>query len=267
MPHLSMTENLWAILGGVFTGSLITLIGGGGSALAVPILTTLVGLTRIRVAMGTTAVSVATTALLSAYLHARRGAVLWSAALSFTLPGILGIVLGSRLQNDFSSHVLLVLLGMVMLLNASLILKIGDHQRMWPPLARLPVALRYAPPGLTVGVLAGMFGMGGGFLALPSMVLGGLSLSTAIGSSVVSVGSLGAASAVAYTLRGLVDWHVVIEYAAGGLFGAVLAMPLARRLTRQKRLLSLFMVVMLTGISIFLIANNVGSLYTHHRVL
>ncbi len=267
MPHLTLSENLWALVGGLVTGALFSLVGSGGSALAVPLLTTLVGLSRVRVAMGTTAVAMAATAIMSTVLHARRGAVLWPVALSFTLPGIAGVFLGAHLQNDLPSHLLLTLLGLVLLFNASMMVGMRADGMGWKPMLRIPVLVRFGPFGLAVGVLAGMLGMGGGFLALPSMVLGGVSLSSAIGSSVVSVGSLGVASAISYSLRGLVDWHVVVEYVAGGLFGSILTAPVARRLMGRRRTLSMMLAVLLTGVSLYLIANNVASLYTPHGVI
>ncbi|MCY0898353.1 MAG: sulfite exporter TauE/SafE family protein [Firmicutes bacterium] len=266
MPHLTIWQNVWALLAGLLTGALFGLVGGGGSIVAIPIMTSLVGLTRVRLAMGTTAVSVALTAILSAVMHARRGHVAWSYALAFTLPGVVGVMIGGRLQNDLPSHLLLTLLGVVMLFNATFLVSVPAT----PPASTLPsrqMWLRVVPSGLTVGILAGLFGTGGGFLALPSMMLGGLSLSAAVGSSVVSVGSLGLASALHYSLKGLVDWRVVAVYGAGGLFGSTLVMPLAGRLASRRRLMSYGLALTLTALSLFLIAHNMMRLYRGGRVV
>lgn len=258
MSDLTLMQNIWALAGGFLTGGLFQLVGSGGSALAVPILTTLVGLTRVRVAMGTTAVATAATALMSAALHARRGTVVWPAVLSFAVPGTIGIFLGSRLQNDLPSHVLLTLLGVVLLANAGMMARMTEGGA-WASMVRQPYWVRFGPVGLAVGVLAGMFGMGGGFLAVPSMMLGGLSLTAAASSSVVSVGSLGLVSAIHYTLKGLVDWRVVVDYVAGGFVGSLAIQPLARTLGRRKRTLSVMVTVMLALMSVYLIVNNMPS--------
>lgn len=269
MPHLTFVQNLWALFGGLITGGLFTLVGGGGSGMAVPLLTTVVGLERVKVAMGTTAVSVAATALMSAWLKARRGQIDWQAALAFTIPGFAGVLLGSHLVNDFPSHLLLTGLGIIMLFNASLMVALSNdsHPQPHTRLQRFPHWTRLLPSGLGVGVLAGLFGMGGGFLALPSMVLGGVSFNAAVGSSVISVGTLNVVSAVAYAFKGLVDWHVVIDYVSGGLFGSFVAMPLSQRLAARRRLTSLALAVMLTAISLYLIANNVRALYSNHPLV
>ncbi|MCY0878851.1 MAG: sulfite exporter TauE/SafE family protein [Firmicutes bacterium] len=269
MPHLTVWQDLWALLAGLVTGALFGLVGGGGSIVAIPIMTSLVGLTRVRVAMGTTAVAVALTAGLSAVLHARRGQVAWPYALAFTLPGIVGVTIGGRLQNDLPTHLLLTLLGVVMLFNATFLVSLSSAQtasRAVPK--RRQIWLRVVPSGLAVGLLAGLFGTGGGFLALPSMMLGGLSLSAAVGSSVVSVGSLGVASALHYSLKGLVDWRVVAVYGAGGLFGSTLVMPLAGRLAAKRRAMSYGLALTLTALALYLIAHNaVRLLYTGGRVV
>lgn len=260
MPHLTLDQNLWAVLGGLFSGALMTVVGGGASALAVPLLTTLVGLRRVHLAMGTTAVSVAVTAVISAVMHARRGQVSWRAALLFVGPGLIGIWVGSGLQRDFSTPFLMTALALVLLGNAALMVGMPNvPKRLKGESTRGLV--RLAPLGGLVGLLAGMLGGGGGFLALPSMMLGGLSLSTAVGSSVVSMGSLGAVSALSFAIRGLVDWRVVVEYSVGGLFGASLATPLAERLSRQQRRVTLLVSVLLMMVSLYLMANNVPRLY------
>nr|WP_243239446.1 sulfite exporter TauE/SafE family protein [Sulfobacillus harzensis] len=251
------------MLAGFVSGALFTVVGGGGSALAVPVLTTLVGITRVRLAMGTTAVAVALTALQSAVVHARRGNVSWSAASWFVGPGFLGIGLGTWLQHDFSAPFLMTALAVVLLFNAAMMVQapVGPRSPVPRPWRRL------APAGMLVGLLAGMLGVGGGFLALPSMMLGSMSLMTAIGSSVVSVGTLGAASALSYSFRGLVDWRVVVEYAAGGLFGSVLVSPLAHRLRDRQRGLAFFVTVMLMAAALYLMASNLPLLYRSGRVL
>lgn len=60
--------------------------------------------------------------------------------------------------------------------------------------------------GFAVGLFSGFFGIGGGFLIVPGLVLAtGMPLAYAIGTSLVGVASFGAATATSYALSGLVD--------------------------------------------------------------
>lgn len=76
--------------------------------------------------------------------------------------------------------------------------------------------------GLIVGLAAGFFGIGGGFLILPGLMLAtAMPLRNAVGSSLVVVAALGMTTAASYALSGLVDWTLSGLLIAGGGAGAV----------------------------------------------
>jgi len=69
--------------------------------------------------------------------------------------------------------------------------------------------------GLIVGAFSGFFGIGGGFLIVPGIMLGGgMPILNAIGSSLLSVGTFGLTTAVNYALSGLVDWTIAALFIA-----------------------------------------------------
>src|SRR6202140_5804837 len=84
-----LTEAL-AILSGTVVGFTLGLVGGGGSILAVPLLIYLVGVPSPHVAIGTSAVAVATSAAANLFGHARAGNVKWSCAIVFAAFGAIG---------------------------------------------------------------------------------------------------------------------------------------------------------------------------------
>jgi uncharacterized protein len=60
--------------------------------------------------------------------------------------------------------------------------------------------------GLAVGALSGFFGIGDGFLIVPGIMLGSsMGILNAIGSSLLSVGTFGLATALNYAVSGLVN--------------------------------------------------------------
>ena len=61
--------------------------------------------------------------------------------------------------------------------------------------------------GFAVGLFSGFFGIGGGFLIVPGLMLAtSMPLPMAIGTSLVAVSAFGAATAASYAASGLIDW-------------------------------------------------------------
>src|SRR3546814_12704396 len=90
------------------------------------------------------------------------------------------------------------------------------------------MAGRLAGIGLVTGMVSGFFGIGGGFLIVPGIMLGsGMPMLYAIGSSLFAVGSFGLTTAVSYAASGLIDWPVAGIFIAGGLLGGLAGPRLA----------------------------------------
>ena len=103
--------------------------------------------------------------------HARGGTVVWSCALPFAAAGIVGAFAGSILGKMMDGQKLLALFALLMLVIAVLMLK--TRSRIGLPdvqmtLANTPAILGL---GLATGTLSGFFGIGGGFLIVPALML------------------------------------------------------------------------------------------------
>ena len=95
---------------------------------------------------------------------------------------------------------------------------------------------RLLPIGLGVGLLAGFFGIGGGFLIVPGLIFAtAMPIGVAVGTSLVIVTTLGATTAVSYALSGLVDWPLTALLLLGGAIGSTIGMRLSRRLADHRR--------------------------------
>jgi uncharacterized membrane protein YfcA len=87
--------------------------------------------------------------------------------------------------------------------------------------------------------LAGFFGIGGGFLIVPGLMLAtGMPILNAIGSSLFSVGSFALTTATNYALSGLVDWVIALLFITGGVAGGYLGMRAAVSLAANRRSLT-----------------------------
>jgi hypothetical protein len=93
------------------------------------------------------------------------------------------------------------------------------------------MAPRVAASGAGVGVAAGFFGIGGGFLIVPGLMgASGMTLAMAQASSLVSVAAFGATTALNYAASGLMNWPIVAAMAVGGVGGTLAGLPVARSL-------------------------------------
>lgn len=103
--------------------------------------------------------------------------------------------------------------------------------------------LLLVPIGVAAGALSAAFGMGGGLLMVPVMVLGyGLEQHAAQGTSLAVIVPTALAGAVAHHRRGLVDWSIASYLAVGGVVGVFLGARLAL-VTDAETLQSLFGIV------------------------
>jgi uncharacterized membrane protein YfcA len=230
------------VLSGGVVGFILALVGGGGSILAVPLLVYAVGVSSPHVAIGTSAVAVAVSALANMAAHWRAGNVRWPCAIVFSLAGIAGAFAGASAAKQLDGQSLLILFGMLMILIGALMLK--KRAGGGDPTVRLTflTARRLTPmlvgTGFAVGLLAGFFGIGGGFLIVPGLMLAtGMPLITAIGTSLVAVAAFGASTAISYAMSGLVDWRLAGLFIAGGLAGGMVGIAAGRLIGSHDRML------------------------------
>jgi uncharacterized membrane protein YfcA len=171
--------------------------------------------------------------------HARAGTVKWPCAFVFAVAGIAGAALGAFLGRHIEGQHLLFLFGLVMLAVAAGMFSrraVGGDPSVHIDRA---IALRLSGTGLVVGLLSGFFGIGGGFLIVPAIMLGsGMATINAVGSSLVSVGVFGLTSATTYAIAGLVDWRVAVVFVMGGITGGLAGVKLSVRLSEKHGVLS-----------------------------
>jgi uncharacterized membrane protein YfcA len=146
--------------------------------------------------------------------------------------GLAGSLVGAQFAKMVDGQVLLAWFGVAMA--AVAVSMLLPQRGQGDPDVRLSRALtlKLAPVGLLVGLAAGFFGIGGGFLIVPGLMAAtGMTLAHAAASSLVSVVLFGAATSTSYAASGLVDWPVFAALVAGGGVGALAARPVARALS------------------------------------
>ena len=258
--------SMMAVLGlasGALVGFSLGLVGGGGSILAVPLMVYLVGVPEPHVAIGTSAIAVAANAAVNLSNHARGGTVVWSCALMFAAAGIVGAFCGSLLGKMVDGQKLLALFALVMLVIAALMLKtrarVGASD-VKMSMTNLPAI---AALGLCTGTLSGFFGIGGGFLIVPALMLAtGMSIMNAVSSSLVAVTAFGLTTALSYAWSGLVSWGLAGLFIAGGVAGGLAGTRSARHLSERRGALNIVFAAVIIAVALYMLARNISFFWT-----
>jgi uncharacterized membrane protein YfcA len=230
---------LLAIPFGLAIGLAVGTFGGGGSVLAVPVLVYVLDQT---VPEATTAslLVVAAGAVAGGLSHARTGRVCWRHAGSFTAAAIPGVAAGTLAAEAVSGALLLAGFALVMLAAAHATWRTADGSEAdgpWersgacPPL-RLP---RDLVAGAVVGFVTGFFGVGGGFLIVPTLAIAlAFTMRTAVGTSLVIITATSLLGLGAHLLAGRsIDVDVTAALTVACVVGAVAGAALASRIPQR----------------------------------
>ncbi|MDP3510708.1 MAG: sulfite exporter TauE/SafE family protein [Candidatus Melainabacteria bacterium] len=182
---------------GLFTGTLLGLLGGGGSIIAVPILVYVIGL-QAKTAIGTSLVIVGLASFFAVLPHWRRNCVSLRIALLFGASGAIGSYLGGVLAGGIPDQVQLIMFALVMALVGILMLTAGKNNEASRQQNSHQLSIVLAA-GLGAGLLTGLLGVGGGFIIVPALMLVlGLPMKQAVGTSLLVIGMNSLVGATAY---------------------------------------------------------------------
>jgi uncharacterized membrane protein YfcA len=196
-----------ALLLGSLVGLSLGLTGGGGSIFAVPLLVYGLHL-DFREAVTLSLPIVGSTALFGASMQARRKVVLWGAGAILGLGGILTAPLGAGLGHHIPDRLSLTMFaGLMLVVGAQMVAGRGDMVIAAIACQRTPQGdLRFSwrcgakllATGTIAGLLSGIFGVGGGFLLVPALLLvTGISIDSAMATSLVSIALISASGFIA----------------------------------------------------------------------
>lgn len=264
-----------SLLFGAVIGLSLGLTGGGGAIFAVPLLVYGIGLPA-REAVPISLAAVGATSLVG-FLHRWRwGDVEIRTGLWFAFAGMLGAPVGTWLAGLLPDAVLLLAFAGLMVFVAI---------RLWRQAAPTPLpapqcaaaaqdgpacqrdatgALRLTSRcavlllvvGVLTGVLSGLFGVGGGFVIVPALVLfSGMPIHRAVGTSllVIALVSVSGVAAQFWAGRALAP-VVTVLFVAGGVAGLFAGQRISRRLSGPA--LQKTFVIAILAVAAFVIVRN-----------
>ncbi len=252
-----LAQDVLGLLSGSFVGFSLGLVGGGGSILAVPLMIYVVGVASPHVAIGTSALAVAVNAAANLVSHARAGTVKWSCAGVFAAAGIAGAFAGSTLSKIVDGRHLLAAFAVLMLVVAGIMFfRRGSAGDAAVQLNRGNFP-RLLATGVGTGTLSGFFGIGGGFLIVPSLMFAtGMPIICAVGSSLVAVTAFGATAATNYAISGLVSWRLALAFIAGGVLGGLAGGRLAHVLGGKRGALNTVFAAIIALTAVYMLARS-----------
>ena len=268
--------SLLGILFGALVGLSLGLTGGGGAIFAVPLL--VFGLqVPPRDAVGISLAAVGATSAVGFLKSLRNGQVELTTGLLFAIAGMLGAPVGSRIAGLLSDTQLMTAFGGLMVLIAVRMWR--SAQAQLHPAVACPVDTHKDGPtcrrdaqgrlllnsrcavlllcaGLGTGVLSGLFGVGGGFVIVPALVLfSGISMQRAISTSLMVISFVSAAGVTSHLWEGRsIPIALTLWFVLGGVLGLLIGQRLALRLSTA-RLQQVFSVAIL-GVAILVISRR-----------
>ena len=244
------------VLFGAIVGLSLGLTGGGGSIFAVPLLVYGIGLGP-KLAVPVSLAAVGATALVGFLqrLHAKEVEV--TTGLVFAVAGLLGTPIGKAIGDRLPDRVLMVLFACLMAYiarrmwlksqeeataAASAFLRraetapttplgcsrdAGGHINLTTRCGMVLVSL-----GFGVGILSGVFGVGGGFVIVPALVLfTNMRIHQAVSTSLMVISIISAGGVLTFVSGGRdVSFSIVAMFVIGGILGMQLGTWFARML-------------------------------------
>ena len=232
---------------GFLIGVSLGALGGGGSILAVPVLVFVAG-QKPGAATTTSLFVVGVASLIGAHGHWRSGRVRVGPGLVFGLVGIGGSLAGSALNRRLDGDVLLLgFAGLILVAawritvgcpsctssgEANAINEPADVTVQTRPRTLAPRrVLTIAAAGTFVGLLTGLFGVGGGFVIVPALALAlGFTMPDAVGTSLLVIAVNSAVALAARLGAGPIDWGTTLLFTVAATAGVGVGKRVADRI-------------------------------------
>lgn len=246
---------LWILPAGLLAGFVLGYLGAGGTVIGLPFVLFLAGLPP-HMALGTNALGVSLIAVALLLVRIRQGKVKVADGIAFAIPGLVGIYSGVRLGLIFPGQRLIFLLGFLLFFVSAWMFYLSTQT----PAAPRPEEQVHSPASngklryplmmltaLVIGLTAGFFGIGGGFLIVPGLVLSAnMGLMDAAATALLPIAVFSGWIGVQYLLAGSAQALLSGIMLGGGIFGGWAGIEVGRRLSKKisQRIFAFFLLAL-----------------------
>jgi uncharacterized membrane protein YfcA len=133
---------------------------------------------------------------------------------------------------------------------------IAARKKVLKSISQIKKFYRILLVGFGVGLGAGYFGIGGGFIIVPALMhtISGLTITDAVGTSLISVSTFGFLTATRYSLSGEINWLISLLFIGGGILGGIFGTRMSSKVSKEK--LQTIFAVILVVVAIYIILKS-----------
>ncbi|MAP62726.1 MAG: permease [Microbacterium sp.] len=228
-----------ALAFGAVIGILLGLLGGGGSIMAIPALVYALGL-DFEQAVLVALIVIAVASAVGAIPKARAGQVNWRLAGVFAVVGIPATFAGSAIGDHLPQTAIMVGFAVVMVVAGIRMLTDSDDTGGACEINAGGInwrrcAPRSIPAAVAVGLLTGLFGVGGGFLIIPALVIMlGVEMPIAVGTSLLIITANSAAGIASHAQDATINWSLTAAFVGTAVAGSLIAGKLGTKLDNTR---------------------------------
>jgi uncharacterized protein len=230
------TSFLFLPLFGFVIGLLVSMFGGGGGGLYVPLLTLLFNV-PIHVAVATSLASIIPTTIFGAYAHHKQGNINVPIGLIFGITGILGTLIGVYFSTLLPSFILSKLFGILAIILVIPILfrkKKKENKHSDNPVDLKIINLKKVSIssifGLLSGMMAGLFGVSGTLPVIIGLYILGFPANMVIGTSVFVLFFNAISGLFGHLAVGHINFILIILLGGSAAIGALIGPKLLKKI-------------------------------------
>ena len=224
------------IIFGLICGIALGLTGGGGSILAVPLLTYGVGL-DFHSAVTISLLVVGFTAIFGIAINYKNLNINFIAAGMMIITGVIFAPIGSYISQSIADSTLMMSFSLMMIVIGiwSLIKsRFMSGRSKSIEEVNVKYVLSLLVGGAVVGTLTGFFGVGGGFLIVPALVfITAMPIKRAINTSLLVIFVVSISGFISHYSPSSMNWFVAMMFIIGGSVGIIFAIKIKNKLNDQ----------------------------------